>query len=103
MKKISLIFLVILIPFLLKAQIRLELDGSINKKFSFLIGNTSFTIAEGTSVTIKSIYNLNGAIEVQVFDNDKNMMFLTSMSNLSSISFKPINIKTVLAKTSTKS
>jgi len=93
MKKITVIFLIVLIPFLTKAQITLELNGSVNKKFSFLLGNTSLTIAEGTSVTLKSIANVTGTSEVHIFDNDKNMLFSTSISDLSRISFNPINIK----------
>ena len=93
MKKISLIFLVVLIPFLLKAQISFDLNGTVNKRISFILANNPLTIGEGTSVTLKSIHNIKGFDEIQIFDNDKNMLFSTSMNNLSNVTFKPINIK----------
>ncbi|NJB84083.1 hypothetical protein [Wenyingzhuangia aestuarii] len=88
MKKIAFIFIAILIPFLTKVQIRLELNGSINKTIPYQIGDISSTITEGTSVTLKSIYKMEGVSDVQIFDNDKKILLSTSMSNLNSISFK---------------
>lgn len=93
MKKISLTILVFLIPFLTMAQIRLEINGNVDKKITYKIGSTSSTIAEGTSVTIKSIYNSKGAPEVQIYNNDKDILFSIFISQLSNITFKPSTVK----------
>jgi len=93
MKKISLTILVFLIPFLTMAQIRLEINGNVDKKITYKVGSTSSTIAEGTSVTIKSIYNSKGAPEVQIYNNDKDVLFSIFISQLSNISFKPSTVK----------
>jgi hypothetical protein len=57
MKKIAVIILIVFFPFLTMAQLTLELTGSVNKKFSFQLGNTSLTIAEGTSVTLRNCFD----------------------------------------------
>lgn len=93
MKKTLLIFLIFLFPTITTAQLRMELDGTVDKEILFKIADTSLIIAEGTSVTLKSIYKVNEAFEVQIFENDKKRLFSTSMSNLNKISFEPSNIE----------
>ena len=93
MKNISLTILVVLIPLFTMAQIRLEVNGNVNKKITYQIGNITATIAEGTSVTLKTVYKYKEALEIQIYDNDKDLMFSTSISKLSNITFKPSTLK----------
>ena len=86
MKKILLLFTVIFIPYLVGAQISIELDGTVNK-------NISSSLKEGVKVKLKSIAKdqYSGYYKAYVFFDGQRK--LVDVDKLDRISFTPSSSK----------